>query len=71
MLYDLNQPETGEAIAVIDLAWPDGVQRGLGSPIGLMIGESQEIVERVHQSGYLVFTNVDSFKQYILDTVPG
>ena len=31
-LHELADPESGELLAIIDLAWPDGLQPGLSSP---------------------------------------
>ena len=65
LLYDLADEETGQPIAVIDLAWPDGLQPGLTEPVALMIDEDPDLRDRVSQSGYRVFTDEDSFKRYV------
>ena len=65
LLYDLAHGGTGEPIAVIDLAWPDGLQPGLTDPVALMIDESPHLRDSVSQNGYRVFTDEDSFKRYV------
>ena len=57
LLYDLADEETGQSIAIIDLAWPDGLQPGLTEPVALMIDEDPDLRDRVSQSGYRVFTD--------------
>jgi len=64
LLYDLADEETGEAIAIIDLAWPNGLQVGLTEPVALMIDEDNALRDKVAQCGYLVFTDEESFKAY-------
>ena len=64
LLYDLADELTGKAIAVIDLAWPNGLQTGLTEPVAIMIDEDADLRDRVSQSGYRVFTDEDSFKRY-------
>jgi hypothetical protein len=41
-LYELTDALTGEPLAVLDLAWPNGLQEGYSQPLALLIGESQE-----------------------------
>ncbi len=55
----------GNALAIIDLAWPEGIQTGLSQPVALLIDESEETQRIVNQSGYLFFTDCDSFKEYV------
>lgn len=67
--YELTDETTGEAIAVLDLAWPNGLQEGLSKPVALLINESQEIYNAANQAGFIYFTDVDSFHKYVLDEV--
>lgn len=55
----------GNTLAIIDLAWPDGIQTGLSQPLALLIDESEATQRIVNQSGYLFFTDCDSFKEYV------
>ncbi len=64
-LYELANPETGEPIAVLDLAWPDGLQEGLSQPVALLIDEGPETEEAANQAGYRYFTNADAFRAYV------
>ena len=49
----------------IDLAWPDGVQAGFSSPAAILLNTSQHVLATVSQAGYLCFTDVISFQQYV------
>ena len=63
--YELVTEESGELQAVLDLAWPDGVQEGLSQPVALLIDEDAEIESIANQAGFRVYTNVESLKRYI------
>ena len=67
--YELCDEITGSPLAVLDLAWPDGLQPGLSQPVALLINEGKEIVEIVNKNGYLYFTTVDDLKGYILKEI--
>ena len=65
LLFELANPETGEPEALLDLAWPDGLQEGLSQPVAVLLGEASELVARAAECGYRVFTKVESFKHYV------
>lgn len=65
LMYELIEPNTREVVALLDLAWPRGLQEGLSSPVALLLDESSEIEEIVNKAGYLFFTNVDDFHRYV------
>ncbi|MBC8394432.1 MAG: DUF262 domain-containing protein [Deltaproteobacteria bacterium] len=69
ILYELADQETGEPLAVLDLAWPDGLQEGYSQPVALMIDEEKETQELVSSMGYRYFTNSDSFRSYVLKNI--
>jgi hypothetical protein len=64
-LYELVEEETNEPIAILDLAWPNGLQEGLSQPVALLIDEGPEVEEAANQAGYLFFTSVASMKRYV------
>ncbi|NNJ12870.1 DUF262 domain-containing protein [Chloroflexales bacterium ZM16-3] len=68
-LYELSHPESGAPLAVIDLAWPRGIQEGLSQPIALLLNESEEVEEAVNQAGYTFFTDPVHLCAYIERTV--
>lgn len=65
LMYDLADPDTGESLALIDLAWPNGLQEGYSQPVALLLDESAETEEAVNRAGYQFFTNVDTFREYV------
>jgi hypothetical protein len=64
-LYELADPSTGEPLAVLDLAWPNGLQEGYSQPIALLIDEGRETEEAANRAGYRYFTDVDAFRAYV------
>ena len=55
----------GEAQAVLDLAWPNGLQEGLSQPVALLLDEPSETEEAANRSGYRFFTSEGDFKTYV------
>ena len=41
MNYELCDEITGEVIAILDLAWPDGLQEGYSQSVALLIDEDR------------------------------
>lgn len=68
-LYELADPQTGESVAVLDLAWPNGLQEGYSQPVALLIDEGRDTEEIVNCAGYRYFTDVDAFKTYVQQDV--
>lgn len=64
-LYELVHPETGEPIAILDLAWPKGLQEGLSEPVALLISEEAQTLEAANQAGFKYFTSIEEFKRYV------
>ena len=69
MLYELVDEETGDATAVLDLAWPDGIQEGLSQPVALLLDEGSDVEEAANDAGFRYFTSVKSFKRYVQQEV--
>lgn len=67
--YELIQGATGELIAVLDLAWPDGLQEGYSQPVALLIDEDREIEKFANEAGFLFFTDADDFKKYVNEKI--
>ena len=63
--YEVGDEETGECLAIFDLAWPNGLQEGLSQPVTLLLDEGPEIEDVANQAGYRFFTNVENFKEYV------
>jgi len=64
-LYELADPTTGEPRAILDLAWPTGLQEGFSEPVAVLINEGPEILAAANASGFRYFTDVASFQHYV------
>lgn len=65
MAYEFVNEETGELIASIDLAWPNGLQEGLTPPVAILIDEGEDLENILNRAGYRYFTNMDEFRTYV------
>lgn len=63
--YDLADEQTGDQIAVIDLAWPLGIQEELSQPTAVLLNESAETLTFASRVGFRCFTSVADFKKYV------
>ena len=62
--HELAHPETGDPLAILDLAWPKGLQEGYSDPVALLLGEAQETLQIANDHGFRHFTSPDAFKRY-------
>ncbi|MFW6031064.1 MAG: GmrSD restriction endonuclease domain-containing protein [Myxococcota bacterium] len=65
LLYELSDPDTGRPIAILDLAWPDGLQEGLSRPAAVLLAEAPAVYAAANQAGFQFFTTIESFKRYV------
>ena len=65
LAYDFADPNTGRQKAVLDLAWPNGVQEELSQPVAVLLNESAEVIANASQAGYRCFTTVEEFRRYV------
>ena len=61
--------DSGDVLARIDLAWPNGIQEGLSQPVAVLIDEPEDVRTTVNQQGFIFFTDADSFKNHVLSKV--
>lgn len=66
--YELVDETSEDLLATLDLAWPDGVQEGLGHPVALLIDEEDETLYAAQQFNFRFFTSLPDFKQYVKQT---
>lgn len=64
MSYELCGP-TGSPVAVLDLAWPVGLQPGLGAPVCVLLNEPAATLEAANTLGYRYFTSAEAFKRFV------
>ena len=64
-LHELVDAEAQKTVAVLDLAWPDGMQVGLSLPVALLLNEPEATLQAANAHGYRYFTSVADFKVYV------
>lgn len=62
---ELLDAESQSLVALIDLAWPAGIQSGYSQPVAVLLNEETEVEEAANQAGYRFFTDVETFKRYV------
>ena len=67
--YQLVDETTGELLAILDLAWPDGLQEGLSQPVAILIDEDAETEKRASEAGFRFYTDIDSLKRYVNEQI--
>ncbi len=60
--------DDGNVAAIIDLAWPQGIQSGLSEPVALLLNETADMQAIVCKHGYRYYTSVPELKQYATAT---
>jgi hypothetical protein len=63
--HEVADPETGDPIAILDLAWPEGLQEGLSEPVALLLNEGQELLHLAKDHGFRYFTSVEDFRAHV------
>ncbi|MCX5045262.1 DUF262 domain-containing protein [Aldersonia sp. NBC_00410] len=62
---EIADPVNGTELAVAEAFWPDGLQRGLGSPVVLELDPEDADLPRLEELGYQVFTSVDALLGFV------
>ena len=65
LMFELIDPDTQEPLALLDLAWPNGLQEGYSPPVAVLLDEGREVEELANQAGFRYFTDVDAFREYV------
>ena len=63
--FDLSDETTGTQLAVLDLAWPDGLQSELSVPVAVLLNEPADVLSKASAAGYRCFTEVEAFRSYV------
>ena len=63
--YEIYNGNTNEPSAVLDLAWPDGLQKGYSQPVAILISENPEVFKSANDAGFKVFTTLQDFDRYL------
>ena len=71
LLYEISDEESGAPLAILDLAWPDGLQPELSGPVALLIDEAAAVHELANDRGFRFFTTIEAFKRYVTTQILG
>ncbi|RNE89815.1 DUF262 domain-containing protein [Marichromatium sp. AB32] len=63
--FDLADPDSGEQRAILDLAWPGGLQEELSQPVAVLLNEETATIAMASQAGFRCFNDTDTFRRYI------
>lgn len=63
--HELVDAKTADQLAVLDLAWPNGLQEGLTEPVALLLNETAEVETVAGAMGFRFFTDVETFQSYV------
>ena len=69
--HELFNETAGTQHAVLDLAWPNGLQFGLSAPVAVLLNEPPEVLAAASTAGYRCFTATDSFRSYVKAEILG
>ena len=69
--FELTNEITGVQRAIIDLAWPDGIQQGRSEPVAVLLNEPNELLEIASAAGYRCFTSPYLFRSYVESEILG
>ena len=59
----------GQQLAILDLAWPDGVQPGLTQPVCVLIDEDDDVEDAASLAGYRCFSSPHAFRRYVKEEI--
>ena len=67
--YEIIGEKNGELIAILDLAWPNGLQDGLSEPVAVLIDEGHSVRKAANNAGFRRLfaetTALDDFRRYV------
>ena len=63
--YDFADTDTGGQKAVLDLAWPNGIQEKLTQPVAVLLNERIDLIAVANQAGYRCFNAPGEFRRYV------
>lgn len=67
--YELVNERTGDQLAFLDLAWPDGLQSGLTQPVCVLIDEGDDVEDAASLAGYRCFSSPKAFYRYVKEEI--
>ena len=68
---DHSDEQTGDQIAIFDLAWPNGLQEELSQPVAVLLNEDEHTIALASAAGYRCFTSAAALKTYVNNEILG
>jgi hypothetical protein len=65
LYHELVEASSGRVLATLDLAWPQGLQPELSSPVALLLNESPQTLAQANALGFRCFTAVEAFRAHV------
>lgn len=66
--YELTD-DAGNQLAILDLAWPEGLQPGLTQPVCVLIDEGGDVEDAASLKGYRCFSSPHAFRKYVREEI--
>lgn len=71
LAHELVDETNGNQLAVVDLAWPEGLRTELTEPVAVLLDESAELITFANAAGFRCFTSAAAFRRYVSEEVEG
>jgi hypothetical protein len=65
LAFDYTDADSGEQLAVFDLAWPAGLQEELSEPVAVLLNEDSQTLGLASAAGFRCFTSELEFRHYV------
>lgn len=69
LAYGISDEESGEQLAVLDLAWVEGIQEGLSQPVAILLDDVEEVLAIAASRGFRCFKKAEDFKRHVIEEI--
>ena len=63
--FMVTDPATGEDVALVDAAWPNGIAGGYTQPLAIQLDSDRSERRALESSGYVIFDDIEAMKKWI------
>ena len=63
--HELAHPDSGDPQAILDLAWPNGLQEGYSRPVAVLLDEEKRTLQTANDHGFRHFTSIPAFQKHV------
>ena len=67
--FEISDPETGESLTIMELAWPNGLQEGYSQPLALVFEINKETEMILNNAGYVYFNSIEALRRYLEEKI--